>query len=56
MRKNLKKDLGWKWYWIKLKLLFDFEWQYYKWLDNQYIYYLKKEDEYREKIKNLYSK
>ncbi len=56
LKQRIKREAGWKWYWAKFVVLFDFDFQYRLWLDRRFIKHQRKADKYLAKIKKLNSK
>ena len=54
IKAKMKKNMGYRWYFMQLHLLFDFDHQYDMWLLKRHIYHLKKVDYYAQLMDNLY--
>jgi hypothetical protein len=51
---KIKKEMGLRWYWLRFKLLFDFEHQYNMWLLKKELRLTTALNKHREKIKKYY--
>lgn len=56
LKKKLKEDMGWKWYWLQFTLLFDLDHQYQKFMMRRHIYHARKVDYWIERQKAYFAK